>query len=72
MVACLMEIPDPKYPFFSRLTKFQQCMLKRIHWILTSLNGPTKNLYNRSLYVELHCAVIEYENENTKPAEFLV
>ena len=43
-----------------------------IHWILTYFNGPTKNLCNRSFYVELRCAVIEYENRNTKPAEFLV
>ena len=30
MVVYLMEIPDSKYPFFSRLAKFQQCMFKRI------------------------------------------
>jgi len=43
MVACLIEIPDPKYSFFSRLTKFQRCMFRKIHWILTSPDNPTKN-----------------------------
>ena len=26
-----IEMPDPKFSFFSKLTKFQQCMFKRIH-----------------------------------------
>ena len=42
MVAYLMKIPYLKYPCFSRVTKFQQYMVKRIHWIITSPNGPTK------------------------------
>ena len=62
MLVYLMEISDPKYPFFSRLVKFQQCMFKKIHWILTYLDGSTKILYNRSLYVKVHYAVTEYEN----------
>ena len=36
MVVYLMEIPNPKFPFFSRLTNFQQCMFKRISQILIS------------------------------------
>jgi len=67
-----MEIPDPKFPFFSTLTKFQQCMFKKIHWILISPDGPTKIPYSRSLYLEVHCALIEYENEKVKPARYLV
>jgi len=42
MVLYFIETPDPKFPFFSKLTNFQQCMFKRIYWILTSSDGPTK------------------------------
>jgi len=31
MVVYFMDFPDPKYVFFSKLTKFQQCRLRRIH-----------------------------------------
>ena len=47
-------------------------MFKRIHWILTSPDGPTKILYNESLYVEIYCAVIESENGTTKPVHYLI
>jgi len=46
-------------------------MFERIHWILTSYNGP-KIPYIRSLYAEVHCAVIEYENEKSKAFHYLV
>jgi len=72
MVVYFMEFPDPKYPFFSKLSKFQQRMFKRIHGILTSFDGPTKIPNNRCLYVEVHCAVIEYKNEKTKPVHYLI
>ena len=72
MVVYLMEIPDLEYPFFSRLTKFQQCMFAGIHWILISPDCPIKIPYNRCLYVEVHCALIEYENGKAKPAHYLV
>ena len=67
-----MEIPDPKFSIFWRLAKFQHCMFRRIDWILTSLHGRTKIQYNRCLYVETHCALIEYENRKAKPAHYLV
>jgi len=47
-------------------------MFKRIHWILTSHDSPTKFSYNRSLYVEEHCAIIESENGTAKLANNLV
>ena len=55
MVVYLMEIPNPKFPFFLRLTKFQQYTFKRIHWIPKSPNSPTKIPYIRCLYVKVHC-----------------
>ena len=61
MVVCLMKVPDPKFPFFSRLNKFQQ--FKRIHWILISPGSSTKISYNRCLCVEVHSALIECEKE---------
>jgi len=67
-----MELPDPKCSFFSKLITFQPGMFERIHWILTSPDGRTKNAYNRSMYVEVHCAVIEYENGKAKAAHYLV
>ena len=71
MAVYLMKMSYPKYPFFSKLTKFQQCMFKRIHWILTSSDGPTKFLYNRSVYVEVQCTAIEYANEKDNPTLYL-
>ena len=47
-------------------------MFKRIHWILMSPDGPTKISYSRPLYLEVHCALIEYENGRAKPAHCLV
>jgi len=72
MVVYFMEIPNLKFPFFSRITKFQQCAFRMIHWILASPDGPIKISYKRCLYVEVHCALIEYENRKAKPAHYLV
>ena len=72
MVAYLMEITDPKYSFFLRLTKFQQCMFKRIHEIHSSPDDPTKISYNRGLYVKVPYVGIEYENEKTKLVHYLI
>ena len=72
MIVYLMEISDPQFPFFSTLTKFQQCMFNKIHWVLTSPDGPTKIPYSRPLYLEVHCALIKYENGKVKPAHYLV
>jgi len=47
-------------------------MFRRIHWFLTSPDTPTRISYIRSLYVEVHCAIIEYENEKVKPVHYLV
>ena len=72
MIVYLMEIPNPKFPFFSTLTKFQQCMFKKIHWIPTFPDGLTKILYSKPLYLEVHCALIEYKNGKAKPTHYLV
>jgi len=72
MVLYFTKILDPKLSFFSALTKFQQCMLKRIHWILTSPDGPIKNPIHRCLNLEVYSALIEYENEKAKPAHYPV
>ena len=72
MVAYFLEIPNPKNPFFQSLTKFQKCMFKRIHQIFISLDSPTKFSYNRSIGIEVHYAVIEYENEKEKPAHYVI
>jgi len=72
IVLYFMEIPDPKYPFFPKLTKFQQCMFGRIHWILTSPDGAIKIRNNWCLYVEVCCALIDYENGKVKPTHYLV
>jgi len=63
MVLYFIEIPNPKVPFFLRLTKFQQCMFRRIHWIVTSPEGPTKIPVSRCLNLEVYSALIEYKNE---------
>jgi len=47
-------------------------MFKRIHQVFISLNNPTKFPYSRSIDVEVHCAVIEYENKKTKLAHYLI
>jgi len=47
-------------------------VLKRIHWILTSPDGPIKVPYNRILYIEVHFTLIEYENVKAKSAHHLV
>jgi len=45
-------------------------MFRGIQCILTSPDGPTKIPYNRCLYVEVHCVLIEYENRKCKPAPY--
>ena len=47
-------------------------MCKKIHQVFISLNSPTKFSYNRSIDVEVHCAVIEYGNGKAKPAHYLI
>ena len=71
LIVYFMKIPCPKFAFFSRLTKFQWCIFRRIHWILTSPDGPRKNPNNRCLYVEVHCALVKHENGKTKPDQYL-
>jgi len=67
-----MKTTDPKFPIFSRLTKFQQCIFKKIYGILTSPDSPTKIPYNRCLYVEVHCALVEYEKGKAQSAHYLI
>lgn len=47
-------------------------MFKRIHWILTFPDGPTKISVHRCLTLEVYNALIEYENGKDKPAHYLV
>jgi len=72
MVIYFSEIPNPENPFFQSLTKFQNYMFKRIHQVFISPDSPTKFSYNKSIDVEVHCAVIQYENEKAKPAYYLI
>jgi len=72
MIAYFLEIPNPGNPFFQSLTKFQQCMFKRMHQVFISPDSPIKFSYNCSIDVEVHYAVIEYENEKTKPTHYLI
>ena len=72
MVLYFIEIPYRNFPIFSRLTKFQQCMFRKFHWILTSPEGPTKILVSKYLNLEVYSALIEYENEKAKLAHYLI
>ena len=47
-------------------------MLRRIHWVLISHEGPTKISVNRCLNFEMYSALVEYENEKAKPAHYLI
>jgi len=47
-------------------------MFKRIHQVFISLDSHTKFPSNRSINVEVNCAVIEYENGKAKPAHYLI
>jgi len=71
MVAYLMKISDPNYPFFLR-PNFNSVCSKRIRWIVTSPYGPIKIPCNRSEYVEVHCVIIDYANGKAKPIHYLV
>ena len=72
MILYFTEILDLKFRFFSTLTTFQQCMFKRIYWILTSPESPTKIPVCRCLTLEIYSALIEYENGKAKLAHYLV
>ena len=67
MIAYFLEIPNLEKPFFEILTKFKKCMFKRIHQVFISPDSLIKFPYNRSIDVEVHCAVIESENRKAKP-----
>ena len=43
-----------------------------IYQVFTSPYNPTKFSYNRSINIEVHCIVIEYENEKAKPTHYLI
>jgi len=72
MVAYFLEIPNQENSFFHCLTKFQKDMFKRIHQVFSSPYSPIKFPYNRSIDVEIHCAVIKYENGKAKQAHYLI
>lgn len=72
MVLYFTEILDLKFSFFSILIKLKQCMFKKINWILTSPEGPTRNPARRYLTLEVYSALIEYENGKAKPANYLL
>ena len=46
-------------------------LIKRIHWIWVSINGPTNIPYNRSLHIEVHCKIIKYNIGKVKLAHYL-
>jgi len=72
MVVYVMEFLNSKFPFFSTLTKFQQCMFKTTHRILTSRNDLTKISNSKYLYMVVRCALIKYENGKAKLAHYLI
>jgi len=47
-------------------------MFKKIHQVFISPDSPTKFPYNRSIDVEVHYAVIEYEYKKAKPTHYLI
>ena len=47
-------------------------MLKRFHWILKSLEGPTKISICRYLTLEVYSTLIEYEKEKAKPVNYRI
>jgi len=47
-------------------------MFRRIHQVFKSPDSPSKFPYNRSMDIEVHYAVIEYENEKEKPAHYVI
>jgi len=71
MIAYFLDIPNPENSFFHYLIKFQKCVYKRIHQVFTSPDNPTKFPYNRSIDVEVHCVVIEYESGRVKLTHYL-
>ena len=72
MVLYFVQISYPKYQFFLKLTKFQQCMFRRIDWVLTSPEGPTEVPVCRCLNLEVCSALIEYKNRKVKPFYCLI
>jgi len=72
MVAYFLEIPNPKNRFFQSLTNFQKCMFKRIHQVFICIDSPIKFSYNKSIDVEVHRVVIEYENVKSKAAHYFI
>jgi len=47
-------------------------MFRRIHWIFTSFDSPTKVPFSRCLNLEVHGTLIEYESEKAKLAHYLI
>ena len=45
-------------------------MFKRIHWICTSPDRPTRAPENGSLHIKVHCILIKYENGKAKLAYY--
>ena len=72
MILYLIEISDPKFLFFSKLTKFRQCMFRMINLTLTSPNGAAKISVRRCLNLEVYKALIECETEKAKSAHYLI
>jgi len=72
-IAYFLEIPYPENTFFYCLTKFQKYIFKRSHQVFISPDSPMKFLYNRSIDIEVHWAVIEYENgDQTSPLSYSI
>ena len=64
------EIPVQKFSLFSTSTKFQQHMFKRINWILTSPESPTKISICICLTLVVYSTLVEYENRKAKLAHY--
>ena len=47
-------------------------MFKRIHKVFTCHDSPAIAPYNGNLHIEVHCPLIEPENEKIKLALYLV
>jgi len=72
MIDCILKFPNPEYPFFSHLTRFQKCMFTRTDQVFTSPNIPMRAPYNTNWHIHVHYALIEYEHRKVKSDNYPV
>jgi len=58
--------------FFSKSNQVTKMYVYEDHQVFVSPDSHTKFPYNHSIDVEVHCAVIEYEDGKAKPAHYLI